>query len=606
MLAVLPTADPAGDAAFWRARAEALEAECARLSADCARVTAENLRLAASAEASRALADSAGDELETLRQLVAQLRRMVFGPSSEKNPQGKKSAAGGDDGGDADEDGSGSDSAGGDASSGSEHSNSDSSENSDRESDSCPGDAAGGGVVGAKRGRGQQKGSKGHGRRRHEHLDTEEHVHDLPEDQKRCPHCGGQYEPLGEDVSEQVTWEVSVRRVVHRRRKYARSCRCAAAPAVVTAPGPGKLIARGKFDTQFCVNLLVAKYALGLPANRVIAMLAMQGLEVAPGTLAGVSRRLGELLAPVAKAIAERNAASSQLHADETSWRVFGEKADNGGSRWWLWVFTSPDTVVYTIAPSRSSQVLVEHFGLTEAEETGEEGKTRKVWRLPDGRGDVILISDFYSVYQWFSGIDGVLALWCWAHVRRKIIDAWQAHRKYLAEWAGAWLKRIGDLYAARARLARLPDGHPRRGEAEKDFDQVLAEIDECRKDQLALVGQHPAARKAVEALDREWAGLAAHRDFPELPLDNNTAERALRGPVVGRKNFYGSGARWAAELAASVWTVLGTARLHGHSPAAWLTVYLGACAANGGKAPTGAALEAVVPWNLTPPGPAP
>jgi transposase len=600
MLAVLPTADPAGDAAFWRARAEALEAECARL-------TAENVTLAASAEAMKALADSLGDALEKSEERVAQLSGLLFGPSSEKNPQGKKSTARDDD---ADEPGgtgcdSDSDSDGIDTGSGSENSRGSGSDSDG--SGSSPGDGAAGGDGGAKRRRGQQKGSKGHGRRRHEHLDTEEHVHDLPEDQKRCPRCGGQYEPLGEDVSEQVTWEVSVRRVVHRRRKYARSCRCAAAPAVVTAPGPGKLIARGKFDTQFCVNLLVAKYALGLPANRVIAMLAMQGLEVAPGTLAGVSRRLGELLAPVAEAITERNAASSQLHADETSWRVFGEKADNGGSRWWLWVFTAPDTVVYTIAPSRSRTVLVEHFGLTEAEEAGEDGTTRKVWRLPDGRGDVILISDFYAVYQWFSGIDGVQALWCWAHLRRKIIDAWQAHRKDLAAWAGAWLARIGRLYAAHDLLGRCPEGDPLHGWAEQRFALALGEISYFRRLQMNCAQYlHPAARKAVEALNREWDGLAAHRDFPGLPLDNNTAERAIRGPVVGRKNFYGSGARWAAKLAASAWTVLATARLHGHSPAAWLTAYLGACAANGGKAPTGAAQEALLPWNLTPPGPAP
>ena len=191
-----------------------------------------------------------------------------------------------------------------------------------------------GGRAGSRR-RGQRPGSAGHGRRRHEHLEAEEQVHDIPEGERRCPRCGRPYEPLGEDVSEQVSWRVRVWRVVHRRRKYARGCRCPV-PAVRTAPGPAKLIGKGLFTVEFCVNPLIAKYALGLPFNRVIAMLSFQGLEVAPGTLAGVARRLDDLLAPLAGAIAARNAAAGHAHADETSWRVFGQPADNGGRRWWL------------------------------------------------------------------------------------------------------------------------------------------------------------------------------------------------------------------------------------------------------------------------------
>jgi hypothetical protein len=99
------------------------------------------------------------------------------------------------------------------------------------------------------------------------------------------------------------------------------------APAVCTAPGPAKLTGRGLFSTEFCVNLLIARYALGLPFSRVIAMLSFQGLDVAPGTLAGVARRLNDLLAPLAAAITARNAAAGHAHADETSWRVFGQQA---------------------------------------------------------------------------------------------------------------------------------------------------------------------------------------------------------------------------------------------------------------------------------------
>ncbi len=112
-----------------------------------------------------------------------------------------------------------------------------------------------------------------------------------------------------------------------------------------TAPGPARLTGRGLFTTGFCVNLLIARYAPGLPFSRVIAMLSFQGPDVAPGTLAGVARRLEGLPAPLAAAIAARNAAAGHAHADETSRRVFGQPAGNGGSRWWLWVLCSPGTV---------------------------------------------------------------------------------------------------------------------------------------------------------------------------------------------------------------------------------------------------------------------
>jgi hypothetical protein len=109
--------------------------------------------------------------------------------------------------------------------------------------------------------------------------------------------------------------------------------------------------------------------------------------------------------------------------------------------------------------------------------------------------------------------------------------------------------------------------------------------------------GLHPAARKVLATLDREWDGLARHRDFPDLDLDNNSSERALRTPVVGRKNYYGSHAEWSAHLAARVWTITATAERHHLEPLEYLTSYLSACADAGGKAPAGLALDRFLPW---------
>jgi len=144
------------------------------------------------------------------------------------------------------------------------------------------------------------------------------------------------------------------------------------------------------------------------------------------------------------------------------------------------------------------------------------------------------------------------------------------------------------------------PPGTP----APPKLEAALAEIDAHRRIQGARADLlHPAAAKVLATLEREWDGLAAHRGFPDLPLDNNTAERAIRTPVAGRKNYNGSGSRWAAELAGHAWTILGTARIAGHNPRAYLQAYLQACAAGGGKPPAGQALDALLPWNATVPG---
>ena len=111
-----------------------------------------------------------------------------------------------------------------------------------------------------------------------------------------------------------------------------------------------------------------------------------------------------------------------------------------------------------------------------------------------------------------------------------------------------------------------------------------MAVIDRERHAQTANAHlMHPAAVKVLATLEREWEGLTRHREFPELPLDNNTSERALRGPVVGRKNFYGSGSKTSAELASRVWTITATTECAGLNPLVYLGAYLHACAQAGG-----------------------
>lgn len=519
------------------------------LVADVTEVTSWRER----AEAAEQRLAEAEDRIEKLVEQVAVLSRMLFGRSWEKGPGGS-GACGGQaeaDSGEADGDGDG-----------------------DRPK------------------RGQRPGSKGHGRRDYSHLDTREEVHDVPPDQRVCPDCGRAFDALGSQDSEQVDWQVQVIRIVHRRMRYRRACSCPG-PRTVTAPPAPNPIPKGRFTAAFCARLLYCKFVLGLPVHRIAKMLTAEGLSVAEGTLAGVLKALAPLLEPVEAAIAARNRAATQIHADETTWRVYEQVEDKTGHTWWLWVFIAEDTVVFRMDATRSNAVLDTQFAITAAD--------RQAGALPEGRR-LVLSSDFYTVYQSLARMDGVDALWCWAHIRRYFIRAGDAH-PYLRPWRDAWVARIADLYMAHTAMAAAQVATPEHTTATAAFEAALAAMDTVRRQQMAGPVLHPAAAKVLATLDREWDGLARHRYFPDADLDNNVSERALRTPVVGRKNYYGSHAEWSAHLAARVWTLAATAERHGREPLTYLTDYLNACAQAGGKPLDGQALDRFLPWLPGPTG---
>jgi transposase len=534
-----------GDVGFWRAEARRWRAQAERSGAEAAQLRDRVVELEG--------------QVGALNEKVAELARLAFGKSSEK--QTPRQVA-----------------------------------------EQTPGagrpDGAGAGQqVGdlpAGRGRGQRKGSRGHGRRDYSHLPTEEQVRDVPEAERVCPRCGAGYVPFGEECCELIDWRVQLVRVVIRRPTYRRGCRCPVR-GVLAAPPVPKPTGKGRFTSGFVARLLVEKFVHGRPTHRIAAALAHDGLDLAEGTLAGVLAACSDLLAPLAAKISERNAAAAHLHVDETRWQVYATVAGKHSHRWWCWVFAGPDTTVFTIAPSRSLKVLTAQLGVALDADTGALPDA-----LPGGRR-LLLSSDFYTVYQSLGRMDGVDNLWCWSHIRRYFVRAGDAHPD-LHAWTEAWLERIGALYRAHSALAAAAPASPQRAQAAEQFDTALMAIDSERHAQAANAHlMHPAAVKVLATLDREWQGLARHREFPELPLDNNGAERALRGPVVGRKNFYGSGSTVSAELASRVWTITATTEHAGLNPLVYLSAYLHACAQAGGKPPTGAALDRFLPWAINP-----
>jgi transposase len=424
-----------------------------------------------------------------------------------------------------------------------------------------------------KRPRGRQPGQPAPQRRDYSHLPAREQVIGLPSAEQICPHCGLSLKACGTEDSEQLEIEVTVYRRVIRRQRGQRTCGCPG-PRTVTAPPAPKLIPKSLLGTSVWVEILLDKFASYRPTQRLLEQWRLLGLDLAAGTVTDGLKRLEPLFGPIMAALLQRNRQSHYKQADETRWLVFVEQQGKVGFGWWLWVFISKDTVVYILDVSRSHQVPEDHY---------------------PPKADGVLMVDRYSAYKAMLQVkNGTLILaFCWAHVRREFVRVGKGWPE-LKSWALAWLRRIRDLYQwNRQRLA-----HPDDPAGQAGLEQAIAAMRQQLDIELADPDLRMPAQKVLTSLHEHWSGLTLFVDDPRIPMDNNRSERCVRGPAVGRKNFYGSGALWSGRLAAGLFSILATLKLWKINPRLWLNWYLQSCAEAGGKAP--ADIEPFLPWNLS------
>jgi transposase len=426
--------------------------------------------------------------------------------------------------------------------------------------------------------RGQRKDQPGPRRRDYNHLPVVEDSYELPVDQCVCPRCGIALVPSSTEDSEQIEIEVQAYRRRIRRRRYQRTCRCRNCPRTITAPAPPKLIPKGLLGVSVWVEILLDKYFSHRPTERLLDQWRLCDLDLAAGTVAGGLQRLEPLFEPLYKALLARNALAAFAQADETRWMVFIDCDGKTGHRWWLWVFLGADTVVFRLDPSRSHEVPQGHF---------------------PAEAQLVLMVDRYSAYKAMSQVNlgNVVLVFCWAHVRRdfiKIGKGWPECK----EWALAWLHRIRAVYRSqRERLAHQDDTE-QFIVADSALRQLVADMKAQTETELSDQRLPTPCRKALISLQEHWQGLTRFLDDLRIPLDNNSSEREVRGPALGRKNYYGSGALWSGRLAAMLFSLFATLRLAKVNSRKWLRWFLESCARNGGQAPT--EIAPFLPWNMS------
>jgi transposase len=387
---------------------------------------------------------------------------------------------------------------------------------------------------------------KGHGPRAQPNLPCIElPPFELADDDKDCKVCGlrvdemaGQFEES--EIVTVVHREFRVERV--RQQKY--RCRCNA--NVVTAPGPEKLIPGGRYSVEFAVEVAVGKYADHLPLERQVRIMGREGLEIDSQTLWDQVNAVAKHVEPTYEALVQRALESPVLHADESGWPILGKKKKKSPGS--VWNLSTPEVAVYRMMPSKSE----------------EDG--RKV--LGSYQGTVI--ADGYIIYENLKR-DGPYRLAnCWAHVKRHADDISENFPVACEELLG-FIRKLYDVER------EVPGKFPGNEDAQTLRHRLRQERSRELTDDIHdwLFAQHGLPRsefgKLVRYILERWEGLTVFLDDPLVPLDNNAAERALRGPVLGRKNHYGSRSQRGAKVAGILYSLCETAKLHGLDPRAYL-----------------------------------
>jgi transposase len=432
----------------------------------------------------------------------------------------------------------------------------------------------------SNRNRGQQPGSKGHGRR--DYNDLPDFIEELEfvEESCKCCCCDSPYIELPTwSESDILEIDVKAHRRVIRRKKYKRTCFCKENPdpQIVSPPVIERLLPKSKLGISIWALLLLKKYEHQQPIHRALEELHELGLSLSSGTVTDGFQKLLPYFVPIYDAIVERSVAAHHWHADETRWKVFEAIEGKKNHNWYLWIFHNTETVVYKIHPTRSSEVLIEYFG------EDHEGGTLNV--------------DRYSAYKVIAKSGLFILAFCWAHVRRDFLK----HAKGYVEqeaWSLAWVERIGRLYHINNERIQHKQTSKLFHEKDSELKKAISEMKQELTDQLANTELLPSAKKVLKSLNNHWSGLTIFVDRPEIPMDNNTAERGLRGSVVGRKNYFGSGSIWSAELAAALFTLFKTLKLWKINIHTWLLAYFHECALIGGMPPEN--INKFLPWEMT------
>ena len=376
------------------------------------------------------------------------------------------------------------------------------------------------------------------------HLPRIEHRHE-PES-CTCGQCGKGLVKIGEDITEQLDVEPA-RFFVHRhiRAQYA----CRACETITAAPIPAAIIDGGMAAPGLLTWIMVSKFMDHLPLYRLEQIAARSQVPLARSTLAEWVGRVGVSLQPLVDRLSDLLRERRVLHADETPVPQL-DPGQGKTKKAYLWAYRSnnleaePPILVFDYQPGRHG-IHARNF-------------------LAGWQGH-LMVDDYAGYKALFT--QGVIELACLAHARRKFFDLYAANQSRIA---GEALRRIGELYEVERQAQDMEADERlllRQTEAKPKLEALHTWLIQTR----ATVADGSGTAKALDYSLKRWPALVRYAESGLLPIDNNPVENAIRPIAIGKKNWLFAGSERAGKRAAAIQTLLGTAKLNGLDPHAWL-----------------------------------
>jgi transposase len=391
-----------------------------------------------------------------------------------------------------------------------------------------------------------------------------------------CTACGGRLRRIGADVSEQLEYVPSHFKVIrHVRPKLA----CVKCQAIFQADAPSRPIVRGLPGPGLVAHVMVSKYCDHLPLYRQSRIYARAGVELERSTLGRWVARGDELIDPLVAALGRYVLAAQKVHADDTPVKVLNPGAGKTKTgRLWVYVRddrpagnAAPPAAWYRYSPDRKGEHPQDH--------------------LHKYRG--ILQADAYGGWTQLYDDGQVVEAACWAHARRPWWELYQSTGRAPDSLAAQALQRIKALYQIEAEIrGRPPD--IRREQRQARAGPLLKDMYEWLSALLGRVSAKSDIAQAIGYSLTRWTALTRYVEDGRIEIDNSAAERALRGVALGRNNYLFMGSDAGGERAATMYSLVETAKLNGIDPEAYLREVFTRIAEH----PINR-IEALLPWNI-------
>ena len=397
-------------------------------------------------------------------------------------------------------------------------------------------------------------------------------IHDLPDAEKICPHDGTALKHIGAETHEQLDIiPAKIQVLKHVRLKYA--CPCCE-KYLVTAQKPAQPIEKSIASPGLLSFIATQKYVDAQPLYRQVESFKRIGIELDRATLADWMQKCGALLQPLINLLHERMLQQRTLHMDETKVQVLNEPHRAAEMQSYMWVLRSTEqtcaAVLFHYEPSRSGAVpsfLLQEF-------------------------NGALMVDGYAGYNTVCTKNSITRLGCWAHARRKFIDAQKVQLKGKVGKADQGLAFIQALYRIERDIKEKTTDEKRLARQQQS-QPLLDKIKKWLEKSLPQMPPQTPTGKALHYLHQQWPHLIHYVNDGDYPIDNNPAENAIRPFVIGRKNWLFSASQKGAMSSANLYSLIETAKANGLEPSAYLRKVF----TDLPNAKTLEEVEALLPW---------